>query len=102
MEDTKVSVIGVNIELDEDSLWLCIVTGIALPFGPNGQPIPIATKVTRIPFNKEAADSVGLALVEGASKLPDTPKPSDLILASSMSGVDEMAKAQQAFRSNVR
>lgn len=96
MHDTTISAMSMNVEIVDDHISLAVITGITLPLGP--QPLPIPTGIYRIPIGKEAAEQIGQALIDGASQLPETKKPSDLVVAQSLAGVDQVVQAQEHFK----
>ncbi len=59
--------------------------------------MPLPAGVVRIPLSKAAAETRGQELIDAAADLPDAPKPSDIIVASSLAGVDQAAQSVNQF-----
>lgn len=79
-----------------NALQVNITFGAALPFGQPGQPpIALPLGVLRVPIIREQALSLGDKLKEEGERLP---KPSALITANSLEGVDKVANFTDGLR----
>ena len=103
MIDGKLQIIGADTALGEDHMELVFITGIAIPvgMGPSGpQFVPIQDGVYRVPMRKETAIDFANKILETADELPDTEqqKSSDILVASNMNDVQNVARQAQQFR----
>jgi hypothetical protein len=98
MFDATLQILQIVIETTQDGvIQLVLFVGFALPVG-NGQAMPVPAGIVRVPLNKAAALKHGQELVDAANDLPDAPKESGIVIASSLNGVDEAASAAARFR----
>jgi hypothetical protein len=99
--DMQVNVMAIGVQAPSEEAQqqghtqLEVVLTLAQIFPtPQGQmPIPLGT--VRFPLSGEDAINVGKQFIEEGEKLPKT---SDIQIASDIKGVDQIAKADQAFR----
>jgi hypothetical protein len=101
MKDTTVNTINAQAHLLEDdgrpvAVQLMLVAGTALPLapGPGQPPIMMPTEVFRFPLSKQAAKEFAQQINEAAEQLPNE---TDLAIATSLQGVDQLADATQRF-----
>lgn len=94
-----------EVELgNEHAVQASFVIGIMLPIssGPGQPPLIAPGGVVRLPLSKSAAIDFFKGGLEVAEGLPDEPKESDLVVASSLEGVDKFANADATLRGNGR
>jgi hypothetical protein len=96
----NVMAIGVSAPTEEEQqqgrTQLDVVLTLAQLFPtPQGQAMPIPLGTVRFPLGGEDAINVGRQFIEEGEKLPKT---SDIQIASDIKGVEQIAKADQAFR----
>lgn len=96
MFNSEVQPLGFTVLPDEENnqLQIAVQAGFYLPAGP-GQMAGVPLGVYRFPINKETALNISQALADGAKNLKDD---SDIIIASTTDGLDEIAKAQQSLK----
>ncbi len=91
--------VGMDVQdgVSDDHVVLISVLGLQIPVGQN-QAMAIPALVLRTPISRDAAIEYGQKLVEAASNLPDPTTKPDIVVASSLEGVDKAVKADQKFR----
>ena len=97
MFDSTLQALNVEVVGAEDHVQLVIVIGLVLPVGP-GQAVPVPAGVVRVPMSKAAAEARGQDLLDAAADLPDAPKPSGLVVANSLAGVDQAVQQAEQFK----
>lgn len=106
MQDTTLQIMAMDVSLGEDHMQLVFTTALALPVGmtPQGpQYMPIQDGVYRVPMRKQTAIDYANKILEEADKLPDDEEPrpqSDILVANSMSDVENVARQAEQFRSH--
>lgn len=101
MEDTTLQVLDIRalpVNEGDEHATLVMLSGIQTPFGgPDGQPVVLPSKVTRVPMGKGAIRELIVSLQEAEEKLPD-PKPvSNLVVPGSPADVDRVAQNLKQF-----
>ena len=97
MLDITIHPMDIQLAAAEEHLEVVVVTGTLLPT-PQGT-LPLPTHQYRIPFTKQLAYQMADKIREVADSLPDHPKkPSDLIVANSMAGIDKAAQEINKFK----
>lgn len=105
MFDITLQIGHMEIERAEDHIQIRMHPVLLLPVG-NGQAMPVPFGVVRVPMALEAATNHAneiLAAIEGDSEdgeqpKPKAQKPSSLVIANSMQGVDKVAEQDAKFR----
>jgi hypothetical protein len=96
--DVQIALRDSNGGEEPNELQIGVVLGMILPFsaGPNEGPIVAPLGIIRLPMDRDMAEQVGKAILEGAEQLP---KKSNLTVANSLQGVDDLNQFQQGLRS---
>lgn len=92
-----------DVATGEDHLQLVFATAMALPvgIGPQGpQYMPVQDGLYRVPMRKETAIEYAQKILDAAEELPDSeqPKSSDILVASNMNDVQNVARQAEQFR----
>lgn len=98
MFDIGVQPLGANVAPTEDGVELTVVLGIPMPFqDPQnpGNPLMAPMGQVRIPLAREFGISLGKKIAEECEKLP---KESNLTVASSLHGVEQIANLDKQFK----
>lgn len=84
-------------DTESDTLQLAIMVGSVLPIatGPGAPPIPLPLGMQRFPLDRDSAIALGRELIERGEALP---KPSNLVTAQSLAGIDRVADFQKGLR----
>lgn len=93
MFDATLQAISVEVHPQEDHVQVATVVGIAIPVAP-GQAMPVPAGIFRVLMGKEAAIRHANELLDAAENLPDPQKPSGIVVANSLAGVDTAVKQQ--------
>jgi len=98
MFDLTIQIIGHHAnQIDENSIELILAPALALP-GPQG-PIPLQIGLVHTPMSKDAAQELVdkiQAAINGEEYKPK--EKSDLIVASSLQGVEDVAKMEAKLK----
>jgi hypothetical protein len=101
MEDVTLQVLDIRalpVNEGEKHATLVILSGLQTPFaGPDGQPVVLLTKITRVPFNKQAGQDLIASLQEAVDALPDPKPASNLFVPGSPADVDRVAQNLKQF-----
>jgi len=101
MVDVTLQPLGVNIATPPDGgteLEVIVLAGLFLPFDTGtGQPLPVPFAQIRFPMGRDFALKYAESLKTEAEKLP---KQSDIAVASSLQGIDQIADAERRIRGN--
>ena len=81
----------------EDYIQISLGLGLPIPVSGN-QAMMLPLFAFRFGMGKEAALTHGQEMVDAANELPDPEKKSDIVVASSMAGVDNVVKAAEKFK----
>ena len=98
MFNSELQIIATQIaEVTEDStnVDIGIITGLIMPI-PNFP--PIADGMYHWAMEREAAINFAEAILEAASKLPETPVKSDLIITGDTQAAEHLAKLDKKLR----
>lgn len=88
--DTTFQTLDLQVAQTDSALQLIIAVGSVIPT-PQG-PAPLPAGVHRYHVSKEVALNYAQQIITAAEQLPDTPKPSDLIIAGNLGDVDKAAQ----------
>lgn len=97
MFDATLQAIAVEVVPEETHVALVIMLGLALPT-PDGKVLRVPGGILRLPMSRDAAIKHGTELKDAGESVPEK-KESDLVVANSLQGVDEAARANAQFRS---
>lgn len=96
MHDTTLQAIGLEIESVGEHAELRIFTGLMLPT-PQG-PMPIPAGIYRVPMGRDSLIQHGKQMQEVGESLPEPKKPSGIVIANSLEGVDTAVQSDQKLR----
>lgn len=101
MEDVTLQVIDIralDVNEGDEHLTLAMLSAVQMPFaGPDGQPILVPMKVTKVPMGKQAALELIQSLTEQVENLPEPKRPSNLVVPGSMQEAEQAAANLQRF-----
>lgn len=100
MFDLTLQPIGFNAEVRDEVLVVSIGVGMTLPIspGPDQPPIVAPTGQVQFPMNKQSAEMLALSITKAVEQMPDPKHESDLVVANSLSGVEQAAKLAQNLK----
>jgi hypothetical protein len=101
MEDVTLQALDIRalpVGEGDEHATLVVLSGLQTPFaGPDGQPVALPTKITRVPFNKQAGQDLIDSLQEAVDNLPDPRPASSLFVPGSPADVDRVAQNLKRF-----
>jgi hypothetical protein len=93
--DTTYQVLELQALEADDAIQLIAVVGSIIPT-PQG-PAPFPNGVIRFGVSKEVALNHAKRITEIAETLPDTPKPSDIVIAGDVASANKAAETVKRF-----